>query len=343
MSFAIGYLAYGPPENLELINIAAPPARLRRGHVRLKVLAVSVNPVDWKILAGEQAAFMSRNFPKITATDFLARVTEVSAGSRFALGDLVIGMLNPLARGAALSEMILPENSAIAKLIPRTGSRGKEILLAAGLPAAGITALGTLDRRSIKALLAASPAPRKRRVLVIGASGGVGSLSVQLYRQAGWEVHASSRTEFHEDLRGFGATGVWERDLSDIPSGLRFHRVIDTPGIYSPELARRLVLRGGAWYPIYVPNARIPAILFRSLVNIFNYRLRILLALPRRDRCELLSRLFGEGKLQVPCAEVYGAEKASMAFRDSMRGGKLGKYIISLGGGEDSIWGEGIL
>ena len=178
---AIILTKFGGPEVLVLQEVPIP--ELLPGHVQIRVRASSVNPVDTKIRSGMQEVIAPES-PPILGCDVAGVVEAVGEGvTYFAAGDEVYGCAGGV-KGCpgALAEYMMADARLIAK---KPESLSMEA--AAALPLVGITAWDALvDRSKVSA---------GQRVLVHGATGGVGHIGIQLAKAAGAHVSATGSSE----------------------------------------------------------------------------------------------------------------------------------------------------
>ncbi|WP_371536725.1 NADP-dependent oxidoreductase [Streptomyces sp. NBC_00466] len=192
MSRAVVYKTFGTPEVLELCEVPEP--HVGPGEVRVRVTAVGLNPMDW-ILASrpEMAAQFGVSLPSGFATDFAGVVDEVGEGSSgFAVGDRVYG--GALSRAAADFAVVDPSKDSILHTPAEISDE-----VACTLSVAGTTASAALTAADVKA---------DDTVLIGGAAGGVGVLTVQLARLAGARVIGTASEGTFDFLRQFGAEPV---------------------------------------------------------------------------------------------------------------------------------------
>ncbi len=180
------------------------------GELLVRVRTSSVNPVDNAIASGMLRGMVEYTFPVILGRDFAGTVERVGAGvTRFAPGDEVFGFVrhaDPALRDGSWAELIVAAEADVGA-VPSGISLGD----AGAAPLAGITALFAVDALDL------SPG---RSVLVVGASGGVGSFAVQLAAHAGAHVIATGLGEDAEYLRELGASTVVDRD-GDLAAAVR--------------------------------------------------------------------------------------------------------------------------
>src|SRR5215212_193403 len=172
--------------------------------VLVRVHASSVNPVDGSIAAGLLAGMgVEYDYPVTLGRDYAGTVEQIgSVVSAFKIGDQVFGFLlhaNPTARDGAWSALITVTQEQSIASVPD----GVELATAGAAPLAGITAITAVDALDLSA---------DDVVLVAGATGGVGSLAVQLAAEAGATVVAPALAEDEEYLRGLGVSAIVPRD-----------------------------------------------------------------------------------------------------------------------------------
>jgi NADPH:quinone reductase-like Zn-dependent oxidoreductase len=169
---AMVYRGYGGFEKLELAELPEPGP----GQLLIKVFAASVNPIDWKKALRKLWPFLRARFPQIPGYD--------TAGQVVRLGDGVTGFTPGDRVHACLSNEWATAEYALAKaelVVPMPLKM--DYATAAGLPMAGITAL-----QGLRAKGGLSESVDHQRVLVLGASGGVGHLAVQIAHADGARV-----------------------------------------------------------------------------------------------------------------------------------------------------------
>ncbi|WP_410676281.1 NAD(P)-dependent alcohol dehydrogenase [Amycolatopsis sp. cmx-4-68] len=232
---------YGAPDSLTFEDVPDPvPAP---GEVLVRVRATSVNPYDWHFMRGEPyvARLMTGGFGLrrppvgVLGCDLAGRVE--TAGSRFRPGDDVYALLP---RGAYAEYVCVPEDL----LAPMPANSAYE--QAAAMPMAAVTAFVAL--RGVEA---------GQRVLVNGASGGVGTFAVQLARAFGARVDAVCGPANVELVRSLGAEYVVDHRSADFTrSGRRYDIVVDIAGGRSVFACRRVLAREGTFVAVGGPAGR---------------------------------------------------------------------------------------
>ncbi|AYF77566.1 NADP-dependent oxidoreductase [Nocardia yunnanensis] len=167
------------------------------GQVLIQLEAAGVNPFDQRIIDGFLNGRLPHDFPLIPGTDGAGTIAAVGAGvDDFTLGDRVVGkfLIPPIGHGTFAEYIAVPHDSALA-LVPDEVTSVR----AAALPTAGITALD---------LMRAARVRDGQKMLIVGASGGVGSYLVQLGALAGAHVLATARPDDTDRMIRLGATEV---------------------------------------------------------------------------------------------------------------------------------------
>ncbi|TMM33997.1 MAG: NAD(P)-dependent alcohol dehydrogenase [Actinobacteria bacterium] len=305
---------YGPPELLELRDVDQPvPAA---GEVLVRVHAAAVNAYDWHVMRGDPylARFMApavfgRRGPKrtIRGRDFAGRVAAVGSGvTRLRPGDEVYGE----ADGTFAEYVCVPADLAEPKPANLTFAQ------AAAIPLAGNTALmGLRDVGGVQA---------GQRVLVNGASGGVGTFAVQLARALGAHVTGVCSTRNVELVRSTGADDVIDYARDDFTrTGQRYDLVFDLVGNRSLTDCRRaltptgtLVLSGGGVSKGVSLVGPLGLIVKAQLLSpLVRQRLRVLTAQPSGRNLATLREFAESGKLTPVIDRTYALPEVPDAIR----------------------------
>ena len=191
------------PDTAPALREDLPARTPAENEVLVRVHASSVNPVDNSIAAGMLAQMgVEYDYPVILGRDYAGVVEQTGAGvTRYQPGDQVYGFLlhaNPTAHHGAWTELIT--TSEELQIAPAPD--GVDLAIAGAAPLAGITALTSVDALELH---------DGDVVLVVGATGGVGSLAVQLAARAGAQVLAPALAEDEAFLRELGVSEVLPR------------------------------------------------------------------------------------------------------------------------------------
>src|SRR5262245_1470104 len=236
---AIVYSDYGGPEVLRQVDVEKPtPAD---DQILVKVRAAAVNPVDWHLMRGTPypiglgSGLRKPSPDRRLGTDYAGTV-EAAGGSvtRFSVGDAVFG--GP--RGAFAEYLVVPADGVAVKK-----PENLTFEQAASVFVAGMTALQALrDKAQVQ---------RGQKVLINGASGGVGTFAVQLAKVLGAEVTGVQSTRNVDLVRSLGADHTIDYLKEDFTkSGERYDVVFDNVGNRPLSEIRRVLRPRGT----YIPN-----------------------------------------------------------------------------------------
>lgn len=304
--------------NLEVRDLPLPEPG--PGEVRVDVHASAVNPADLKVLDGELLGNIlhGKARPLVVGWDVSGVVLAVGAGADYAVGDAVFGFLSyarSTKRGAYAESVVVP-----AANLARRPAHLSDVQ-AAALATAGVTALQAM--RDVGGLT------KGQRVLIIGASGGVGALAVGIAVRLGAKVTAVCSASAAELVRGLGATRTVERGQLDALQGTRFHVIFDAAAAHSWMALRGMLEPGGA----YVSTLPGPGLfLSMPLAWASGTRVGAVMVAATRADLELLARWVGEG-LPVPIDSTFPVRDLRLAIERMRKGGMRGRVVVQVEGG----------
>lgn len=200
--------SYGPVEELDSADLPAPVPG--PGQLLVRLQAAALNPVDQVLITGAMREALPVRHPFVPGVDVSGVVEAVGAGAtRFRVGDPVIAW-NGVPSGA-LAEYVLINDA------PSASRRPAELTPAQGaaLPTGALTAAALLDLTNVA---------EGASVLVVGATGGVGSYAVQLAKRAGLTVLATGRSGDRDFLARLGADHVL--DYRSVNVAEEAHRLV---------------------------------------------------------------------------------------------------------------------
>lgn len=309
------------PSEAGLAIVELPSKALRPGEVRVRVHAVGVNPVDWKMLGGGPLRFAHRflgpSGPLVVGVDFAGEVVEIgSAVTDLVVGTRVVGGTNfaRRQRGSYADEVVVRPDQCAE--LPDEVS----YVHAACLPVAGVTPWMALERVP---RIAEGPGAR---VLVLGASGGVGLMAIQLSKMLGAHAVGVCSARNAELVERFGGTAIdygegtpLEAARAHGPYDLVVHAV--GTRIYPLGACRSLLAPGGRVTLVVVRPADYPAITFRRDVS-------TLLGRPDRRTLEPLVLALARSDLQPVIAGTFPLAEAERAHEASRSGRVAGKLVL---------------
>ena len=310
---AIVQYEYGSPDSLRLEEVDRPDAAPR--HVLVRVRAASVNAADWHVMRGDPKLArlqlgLRRPKASIRGRDFAGEVVEAGAGvTHVQPGDEVYGETG-MTDGAFAEYVCAPAGQVAPK------PAGLTFEQASALPLAGCTALqGLRDVASVQP---------GQRLLINGASGGVGTLAVQIGKALGANVTAVCSTRNVELVRSLGADAVVDYTTEDIASaGQRFDVVLDLVGNRSLRELRRvltehgtLVLAGGGVFDGGSLVGPMGLIIGGGLVGrVVRQRIQPFTATPTTERLTALGRLTESGQVRPVIDRTYSLAEVPTALR----------------------------
>jgi NADPH:quinone reductase-like Zn-dependent oxidoreductase len=314
---------YGGPEVIELVELEKPvPAE---GELLVRVEAAAANPLDYHYLRGKPYVMRIESglgTPRSTrlGVDFAGTVEAVGAGvTRFSPGDAVFG-----GRTGAFAEYVVvrEDRAVVAK------PAGVSFEQAAAVPIAGLTALqGLRDRGGLEA---------GDKVLVNGASGGVGTFAVQIAKAYGAEVTGVCSTRNVEMVRSLGADHVIDYTQENYTDGeVRYDLILDNVGNHSLSDNRRvmtpdgvLVMVGGPkddpWIGPLLRPAK--ALLMSPFVD---EELAPFLARLTPEDLEVMAGLMADGKVTAVIDRRYRLDQVGEAIGYLEEGHARGKVILA--------------
>lgn len=305
---AMTYEQYGEPDVLR--ETERPVPAVAPGEVLVRVRASAVNPVDWKLMAGDLDGLMPAFFPITPGWDVAGVVESVGFDTpEFAPGDEVFGYVRKdFVHDGAFAEYFSAPVRALARK-----PRALDWEQAAGLPLAGLTAHQMLERLRISS---------EDTVLVHAASGGVGVFAAQIAVARGARVVGTASTRNHDFLRSLGVEpvsygdGLTDRLREVAPDG--FDLVADFVGGVLD--VTRAVLRPGGRHGSIIDGTVEPAGGLYLWTRVSG------------EEVGELADLAESGDLSVPVAEVFPLEQAADALRLSRTGHARGKIAVRVSG-----------
>jgi NADPH:quinone reductase-like Zn-dependent oxidoreductase len=314
------YERYGPPETLRMAEVDKPVPKV--DEVLVKVLAASVNAADWHVLRGKplfSRATLGLLRPKhqILGGDVAGRVEAVGGGvTRFQPGDEVYANLLDHGYGGFAEYASVPVG--VMSLKPAQLSFEE----AAAVPMAATTALQGLGHHG--------ELRPGQRVLINGATGGVGSFAVQLAKASGAEVTGVTSTPNLDLVRSLGADHVLDYTTTDFTrGGGRYDLILDTVGNRSvPDLKRALAPGGRAAVTGFTSVARLLGVSLRGGKDVAQVQAHV----TTRD-LELLSELIEAGKLRPQIDRRYRFADIPAAIAYLEQGRARAKVVVAMASG----------
>ncbi len=311
---------YGPPARLELREVDVPTPGA--GEVRVRVRAASVNFADPLTVRGRPmvvrlATGLRRPTVIIPGTDLAGEVDAIGPDvSRFRPGDPVFGRAN-----GAFAEFAVAREDRLA---PKPANLS--FVEAAAMPMAGTTALqGVRDHGTVQP---------GQRVLVIGASGGVGTFAVQIAKALGATVTGVCSTRNLDLVRSIGADAVIDYSHDDYTQAShRYDLVVQVAGTHSPLLLRRILTPAGSLV-LSSGQGRLAGLdrILKALVTSVLVRQRLVVFVEKENQADLLwlAQLAEAGSLTPVIDRTYPMQDVVAAIRYMEEGHTRGKVAITM-------------
>ncbi|WP_210465843.1 NADP-dependent oxidoreductase [Rufibacter roseolus] len=305
------YEAFGGPEKIKVEELEIP--ELKEGEVLVRVKAAAVNPVDNAVMAGWLSSFLPVQFPAIPGWD-VAGVVEDRAYSarRFNVGDEVYAYARrPVVQQGTFAEYIVIPESYLARK-PKSLSFEE----AAGIPLVGLTAYQSMfDAGNLQA---------GQTVLILGASGGIGNLGIQLAKWKGATVIGVASQKNHPFMQELGAdhtinyngTHVGEAVKELFPDGVDL--IFDAAS--GDTLQQSLIA--------LKPGGKLVSILNRGENLDKSIDFQYLFVEPNSAQLEHLRELADAGHLKVHVSETYSLDQAGEALQKIANHHTTGKIVV---------------
>ncbi|NIO28634.1 MAG: zinc-binding dehydrogenase [Candidatus Latescibacteria bacterium] len=320
---AIVYERYGPPDVLQLKEVEKPVPK--DNEVLVKIHAASINYMDWGFLRGEpllvrlwSGLFEPKN--RILGADIAGQIEAAGENVKeFQTGDEVFGDISGCGHGGFAEYAAVPDNLLVLK------SAGISFEEAAAVPVAAITALQGIRKGQIQP---------GQKVLINGASGGVGTYAVQIAKSFGTEVTAVCSTTKLDMARSIGADFCIDYTKEDFTqSGQCYDLIVAANGYHSISDYKRaltpegtLVVTGGSMAQVFQSMFLGPLISSIGSKKVMNMGV----AKPNKEDLTFLKELLESGKVKPILDRCYTLNEVPDALRYFGEGHARGKVVITV-------------
>jgi len=313
--------SYGPPDVLRLEEVERPAPE--DDEVLIEVHAAGVNAADWHLLRADPPLVRLMGFglfkPKneILGADVAGRVEAIGSDvTHFSPGDEVFGDLSACGHGGFAEYVCAPEDALATK--PSNLSFEE----AAAVPLAAVTALqGLRDEGGIQA---------GQKVLIVGASGGVGTFAVQIAKAFGAEVTGVCSTSKVDLVRSIGADHVLDYTQEDFAEG-RYDLILDAGAHRSLFDCRRALEPDGTYVQVGGSTGRLfEAMLVGPLLSAIDGRtMGNMMTKPDRDDLLAICELVEAGEVTPAIDRRYPLAEVPEAIRYVEDGRARGKVVVT--------------
>jgi len=330
------YRDFGEPDQVLRIENNYPTPKPSEEQILLKVDATSINPIDWKTIKGKG---FFKKVPMIPCEDVSGTVVQMGPKcAKFQIGDKVVSKL-PLTQGGGMAEYcVAPEGVSVPKPENLTS------IQAASLPLAGLTALQALKKGGIE---------RGKKVLILGASGGVGTFAVQIAKTYGCYVVATAGTSGIDLVKSLGADVVLDYKKSDWREELKdqgFDIIFDAVG-GNWDGAEKVAKPSGSfvtivgdephqedWSKTQVLKVKATAAA-REVMHVAGKtpHYHFILTEDKLEDLEELVRLAAKGEIKPVVDKVFPLDQAAEAFKYNIEGHAKGKVVVSIARSQQAL------
>ena len=324
---AITFNRYGDPaEVLAVADVEEPT--VRDSDVLIEVEVASINPADWHLVRATPAIArlstgLRRPSFEIPGSDVAGRVVAVgSAVTTVRPGDEVMASSFMAGFGA------LAERVAVSEALVAPKPSNVTATEAAAIPLAGCTALQAVrDHANVRP---------GERVLVIGASGGVGTLAVQLARAAGAEITGVCSTRNLDLVASLGAHRVTDYTTDEVTAGGPYDAILQLAGVASASTLRRSLtnrgrlvqLSGDSTNRLFGPMGRVLA--GRALSALVPQTITSFTVRPNARDLDALRRHIESGAVRPVVDRSFPLDDIHAAFAHLESGRGRGKTVVAI-------------
>ncbi|MBO9136500.1 NAD(P)-dependent alcohol dehydrogenase (plasmid) [Rhizobium sp. B230/85] len=306
----IQYSRYGGPELMRVEDFELPV--VGTGEVAVRVKFAAINPIDWKLRAGQMKIVTGRTFPRAMGMDFSGIVTAIGSDvTRLKIGDAVFGLAK-FKQSGAFGQAVVTKDTFLARKPENVSFEDAACL---GTP--GVTAWsGLIDKAKLRP---------GQHVFINGCAGAVGEAAVQIAQIFGAIVSGSCSAHDMERARSLGVKTVYDyrtTDLSKIAD--RFDVVYDTAATLTLSDGMSMLSKGGVFLDLN-PG------LGKFIRAAFDRRLKPIIGSPRAEILEKVAEAASAGKFKIPIGKTVSLDSAIPLIGELERGRKLGgKGVVAM-------------
>lgn len=305
------YNGFGSADTIQIGSVDIP--ELKEGEVLVKVKAAAVNPVDAAVREGHLQSFIPVSFPAIPGWDVAGIVEERGySARRFEAGDEVYAYARrPVVQFGTFAEYIVIPESYLA-LKPKTLSFQE----AAAIPLVGLTVFqGLIDLGRLQP---------GQIVLLLGASGGIGTMAIQLAKEKGARVIGVAGGKNHAYMRELGADFTLDYHETDITAEVKKIVPEGVDLIFDAASGETLQKSLGA----LKPGGKLVSILNRGEGLPANINFQYLFVEPNSTELAALAQLADEGRLKMHVSATFPLEQTKEAMKQIETHHTRGKIVI---------------
>ncbi|MDB5168947.1 MAG: qorA [Candidatus Saccharibacteria bacterium] len=302
--------SYDGPEAVTVNDVETP--ELAPNQVLITAVAAGVNPFDWKVTLGYAKDWVPLTFPATLGGDVAGTISQLGAEvTGFEVGQAVYGSANSLSGNGAFAELVPVDSDKIA---PAPASI--DLHAAAGYPLAAASAYQSLvDTAKIQA---------GQKVLIHGGAGGIGSMAIQMAKNAGAYVATTAGAEDLDYVTSLGADEAIDYKSQDFSTLLTGYDVVfDTVGGETYKKSFEVLKEGGQ----LVSMVEQPD---EALATEHKVAAKHMMTGASTATLTEITALIDAGKLSVNIDKEFPLDEAAAALAHSKNGHVRGKVIITI-------------
>lgn len=311
---AIAYQKFGNIDVLQTIEEPKPSSQPNQ--VLVKVKAVSINPLDWKIRKGEMKLMSGSKLPKHIGVDFAGIVENVGLSvTNFKKGDEVFGVVKNIMKEGALAEYVaVPSTSVWKKPAHINFAQAASIPLVGAAAVTALQKMGNINAHS--------------QILVNGSTSGFGMFLLQLLKQKGASITAVTSTKALDAAKKWGANSVVDYTKQNVLSQKNtYDIVIDLSGKMGYANAKQIMKPKSLFLNPIPKPIEIPTSLFKNLFS--GKKHIVILSSPSANNIEVLLNAINTG-LQIEVSKVFPFAQFKEAYQYAEQGGYIGKVAVEI-------------
>ena len=304
---------YGSPDVFELGELKTP--EVKPDQVLVKIFASSINPMDYKTRQGNHKYILGSHFPIVLGYDFAGIVYKAGSDvTRFKEGDKVHGR-SDMKYGRTYAQYGVTSENTLTFF-----SKKLSFEEAATVPLAALTALQALrNKGGIK---------KGGKVLVTGASGGVGHFAVQMIKYYGAHCTAICSTPHIEYVKTLNPDEIIDyrtRDFHNLKD--QFDIIFDAAGKSSYLKCKHMLKRNG----VFITTLPRPKLLFHKFISLFNKGIvKTLIMKAVYQDMDFVNQLIDDGYIKVRIDKIFDLDNISEAHKYAELGHTEGKIVIKI-------------
>jgi alcohol dehydrogenase len=311
---------YGSSEVVEINQNAAAPNDPSDEKVLVKVKAAGVNPIDWKIREGYMQQMIPLQFPSTLGMDFSGTIEKVGAGvSGFNVGDDEVYGQASVTRGGsgAFAEIALANADSIAHK-PKSLNHQE----AAGLPLVGVSTWQAL----VETIGLTDGQKKKKKILIHGGAGGIGSIAIQLAKRLGAYVATTASTNDKQFVKELGADEVIDYKTQTFEDLLPhdYDAVFDTVGGETYKRSFAVLKRGSGMIVSMLEQPN------QQLMEQFGVKATFQFTQVNRERLTKLAQWVDQNNIRVNVDRTFPLEEAGKALDYQKDVHPRGKVVLAI-------------